>query len=48
MYSYFREQLPPSFLDYLSENDTIHSYNARSANKVYIKYEIKELITDVS
>ena len=39
MYSYFRGQLPPSFSDYLSQNNTIHSYNAKSANKVHIKYE---------
>ena len=39
LYSYFGGQLPPSFLDYFSENNTIHSYNTRSANKVYIKYE---------
>ena len=31
--------MPPSFSDYLSENNTIHSYNTRSANKVHIKYE---------
>ena len=39
MHSYFRGQLPPSFSDYFSENNTIHSYNTRSANKVHIKYE---------
>ena len=26
MYSFFRGQLPPSYSDYLSENNTIHSY----------------------
>ena len=31
--------MPPSFSDYFSENNTIHSYNTRSANKVYTKYE---------
>ena len=31
--------LPPSFSDNFSENNTIHSCNTRSANKVYIKYE---------
>ena len=39
MYSYLRRQLPLSFSDYFSENNTIHPYNTRSANKVYIKYE---------
>ena len=39
MYTYFRWQLPPSFSDYFLENNTIHSCNTRSANKVYIKYE---------
>ena len=29
----------PSFSDYFLENNTIHSYNTRSANKVYVKYE---------
>ena len=38
VYSYFRGQLPPSFSDFFSEKNTIHSYNTRSANKVYIKY----------
>ena len=31
--------MPPSFSDYFSENNTIHSDNTRSANKVYTKYE---------
>ena len=31
--------MPPSFSDYFSQNNTIHSYNTRSANKVYPKYE---------
>ena len=39
LYSYFGGQLPPSFSDYFLENNTIHSYSTRSANKVYIKYE---------
>ena len=39
MHSYFRGQLLPSFSDYFSENNTIHSYNTRSTNKVYIMYE---------
>ena len=38
MYSYFRGQLPPSLSDYFSENNGIHFYNTRSANKVYILY----------
>ena len=40
MYSYVRGQLPPSFSDYFLENNTTHSYNTRSTNKVYIKYEL--------
>ena len=40
MYSYVRGQLPPSFSDYFLENNTIHSYDTRSMNKVYIKYEL--------
>ena len=39
MNSYFIGQLPPSFSDYFSENNTIRYYKARSANKVYIRYE---------
>ena len=44
MYSYFRGQLSLSFSDYFLENNTIHSYNTRSANKVHIKSEITDYI----
>ena len=46
MYTYFRWQLPPSFSDYFSENNTIHSVIQGPRTKYTLS--MKELIIDVS
>ena len=39
MYSYFSENLPRYFSNYLKLNDTIHSHNTRTASNIFVDYK---------
>ena len=43
MYLHYYSKLPEPFNDYFLINDSIHSYNTRSASKIHIDFKKNKL-----